>query len=160
MASAKHTSACSSILRPPEQVRQLRDVRSDAPRLVLGQPAHRHAAHVLVLVIDVAERLALRVANARSFPWTCRRPARVGNRPGGAVYVVLKAPGIVIGYLSAWRSRNSERSNAVTAAIANEDLKTARKKLCLPSSVRPHEYLNCSLTSRLPCLKVRGAVAG
>jgi hypothetical protein len=53
--------------------------------------------------------------------------------PGGKAAIdccALKAPGIAIGYLSAWRSKNSERFNAVTAAIANECRKTAKKKLC------------------------------
>ena len=44
----------------------------------------------------------------------------------------LKAPGIVIAYLSAPPSRNSERSNAVAAPMANEYLNTAKKSYVVP----------------------------
>ena len=76
-------------------------------------------------------------------------------RHGGGF--ALKAPGIVIGYLSALRSRNSDLSNAVTAPMANEYENVAKKKLCRRSSVMAHEYWNWLLTSRMPCFRVRGS---
>jgi hypothetical protein len=53
------------ILRPPEQIRQLRDVDRDAPRLVLGQPLHRYAPTGLILEIYVTKRLTLSVATQK-----------------------------------------------------------------------------------------------
>jgi hypothetical protein len=56
-----------SILRPPQQIRQLGDVGRYPSRLVLGQPAHNVASAFLIFVIDVGEFLAFRVANAETF---------------------------------------------------------------------------------------------
>jgi hypothetical protein len=55
------------ILRPPQQFRQLGDVDRDAPRLVLGQPLHRHAPYGLIFEIDIGKGLAILVADAQAF---------------------------------------------------------------------------------------------
>ena len=53
--------------RPPQQLRLLGDVGSDASGLVFGQEVRRRAAAGLVLVLDVRERLsALRLHDEAS----------------------------------------------------------------------------------------------
>ena len=101
-------------------------------RWICGETGNLRFALLTSVIPQLDRRSVLTIETTRA-----TGSGGAGRHGGG---FALKAPGIVIGYLSELDSRNSDRSSAVTAPMANENLNVAKKKLCRPSSVRHQEY--------------------
>jgi hypothetical protein len=120
------------ILRPPQQVRQLGNVHRGAPRLVLGQPSHSHAPAGLVFVINVRERLALGVADAKALG------GRVVDAPGRRECAVIghspleNEQGTIVNWVGV--------AVPVSRAIANHDPQRTPRQTTGPARLMAKKY--------------------
>jgi hypothetical protein len=78
--------------RPAQQLRQLSEVRRHAAGLVLGQPVGRRAALRLIVKIEIAERLPVRVFDDEALGVLLDHPRRREAARGRRAATASKCP--------------------------------------------------------------------